>query len=237
MVVRQTDPSHKQILLDAVSSYWQDRKTALPLAALGNILKSKGIDLAEFLQGDNLAQRLRRDFAAELVVNQSPTDAKTLGVIPRGQAGNVEEAFKALGPSETSGAPAGSAKWLPAAVRVAFGKPIPTGTRRIVTLMPRFTFVDRIRDHGPGGDELEIAEADLAQRIVGEVNATYNARVRAAAARWFEVHKIDFDQVASRNESRDPQASLLDRVIGALTEEQLKRCTLPLDVVAALRGA
>lgn len=238
MVVRQIDPGLRDIVLTAVNKHWVEHKTALPLAALGNILKQEGVNLEEFRLGDSLAQRLRKDFASDLVVSPSPKNAKILGVIPRNEEQHVQEAFQALGRSDTGGTTAPT-RWLRAAVRLAFGRPISAGSRRIATLTPRFAFVDRAAGYGPDTDvgELEITAADIVERLSDENTKAFNERVRAAAEKWFQTHSLDFDQVATRSEVRNMSGTLLDRLIDTLSEEQLKRCILPLDVVAALRGA
>jgi hypothetical protein len=223
-----------------VGEHWEKHHRALTLAALGNQMKSKGFDLKTFLKGQKLASFIHTELAAELYVAADPEDAGTLGVLPRSQQNN-KDAFR--GVIKTYGSP--PIPRYQQAIWQAFTRPIREGTTRIVTLSPTFNFFDANEESRKGltaADTYVIAVDDIAQRQPLEDNGHFARRVSEKIVSWHEKHALPTagphlqrNQELGKGGTAGLTATTLDRLLDALSKEQLARVSLPLDVIDSLR--
>ena len=117
----------------------------------------------------------------------------------------------------------------------AFTVPLADGESRFFGLQS-FTF-------GPDKEALKKLETEILE-IQKEYVAPHNgsrspAEIAGQIARWLNVHGLDPDQFLARHRhpSSDVDSSLLDQILNALDGEQLKRVSVPLDIIRTLGKA
>lgn len=230
----------KAAIVQCVNEYWGTHQRALTLASLGNRMRSKGFDLKSLLDGKKLASFIQANLSADLHVAPAPKDLGTLGVLPRSQKDN-KEAFHEVVKSN-------SGKSIPRyhkAVWQAFTKPIPNGYSRIVNLTPVFSFSDA-PELSPGEskafEEYVITVNDIVHRQLSDDNKVFASRVSEKIISWYENHGLPITssqfvrgQELGRIGTAGGGSTALDRMLDALSKEQLVRISLPLDVINSLR--
>jgi len=228
-------------LIQCVDEHWKKYHRALTLAALGNQMKSKGFDLKTFLNGKKLASFIHAELSSDLHVAADPDDAGTLAVMPKAQQSN-KEAFRGVVTKDTGAAPVPR---YPRSVWQAFTRPLAEGSTRIVTLRPSFHYFDAndetTRDAAITGT-YAVGPDDVALRQPGEDPGQFATRVNGKIIAWHEKQglsiagsHLQMTQDSSRGGAGGSHATALDRLLDALSREQLMRVSLPLDVVDALR--
>ena len=212
-----------------VRERWKENKTPLLLSELGNMEKgSIGRHAKEKAQ--NLGSYLRNYLAEFVRVVGHPDKASVIGVVPAEAEDFSIDAFDRLATSAGSLSSPGTPRYH-AAFWAAFRKPLDIPKRRYLSLEPPTHFRDMELEETPDGFiEIEpryIADADMETiEIVKHIEE------------WIELNKLDESQFLWAHKKKDstlPPNSLLDRFLFALDPEDLKRVSMPLDVIKKLR--
>lgn len=218
-----------------VASYVEKRRVAMPLALLGAMLKERGFDLRATLGGKTLSSFLKEKASDRLVVRPSLHDPKTFGVAPIDAAKPGFDPFRNLGErldkivSDDVKVPE-----ISNAARLAFTRVIPDGMARVITLQPKFKFKD-IKSSLIEG-ELVVDPKMVVGRLEGEGEAPYEARILSSISDWARQNKLSFEHIKKVKALKSSAKSLLESIIDNLSEDQMSRVLLPLDVVAILRS-
>ena len=230
----------KQHIIDQVVQHWQEKKQILLLAQLGARLNREGLNLGEALGGRKLASFIEDELASNLSIMRLQAAPLTVGVVPRAVAeGEGIPGYFASRRYEGS-QPVEIPRIQPA-FWAAFLKPLLPGMARKIELEPKIHWQDvpaDTPDLATGkviGEEFMVNDKSLSPHEV-------SVQVFKSIENWLNVNSLTLDAV---QEKRDNQGAidanikaggnnLMARIISALSQEQLQRTQLPLDVVSKL---
>lgn len=212
----------KRFLIEEVERCWSTRHEPLLLSKLGQLAAARGFVLHQELGGRKLSQFIQQELADELEV-QSPNDTGILlRAIPKNLLG--AEAAPTFDNKPDGSPPAG----LNRAFLSAFGRPIADGYERWVRIDPPIRYRDLPSDQRAADGYVQIERSFLISPA-GDVEAFAQA-TKWLSAKGFEIQKF---MLKAKTQARSDK-SLLSQLIEGLTESELKRVSLPLDIVEKL---
>lgn len=223
------EPRIDREIADLVQGHWETHGTPLLLSQLGSrILREDAAVIKN--KSENLAAYLRDRLADRVEVIQSGQNPTVIAAIPAnvGKDSNIDVDTMLLGTSRRLVFP----RFHPAFWAAFVKEPAPR-TRRYVSVGPPPRFQELSDDTTPSdADATEVAS----EYIVGDDDDV--AAVHSSIKRWLIANSLDESLFLADRESRRkqlPSDDLLGRLIVALTPEELKRMSIPLDIVSKLR--
>lgn len=220
MVASQELSDIDRQIVDRVSERWKENKTPLLLSELGS-MENGIIGRHAKEKAPNLKGYLENYLAEFIQVVSHPDKAGVVGVIPAEMKDFSIDAF----------AKGVNRKIFHSPFWAAFRRPLDTPKRRYLSLEPPNYFQDTELEEAPDGFiEIEpryIADAD-----------TETIEITKHIEGWIKLNNLDESQFLSAHKKKDsslPQDSLLDRFLLALDVEDLKRVSMPLDIIRKLR--
>ena len=220
-----------QLIQDTVScveEYWNENKQPLLLSALGS-LKDGRISQDARLHAGGLRPFLENFIGNRLQLVQHSTNRTIVGVVPINENTQMVENWDTLleRPSSKS-----SRVRLNPTFWAAFRNPIDNTLERYFQISDSIDFVDVKSGEAPeGGIHVE--------REYIACLGTHPEEIYENAMRWIKKNDLnvsDFIRKASSTSgNRLPSNDLLGKLILALDAQELKRTSIPMDVVAKLR--
>ena len=216
-------------IVHRVRERWEKNKTPLLLSELGNMEKgSFGRHAKE--KTKKLKNYLTNYLAEDIRIVSHPDKATVIGVVPAEAEDFSIDAFDRLATSAGSLSSPGTPRYH-AAFWAAFRIPLDTPKRRYLSLKSPTHFRDTELEEAPDGFiEIEpryIADAD-----------TETIDIMKHIEEWIKLNDLDEAQFLWAHNKKDgslPPNSLLDRFLLALDAEDLKRVSMPLDIIKKLR--
>ena len=114
----------------------------------------------------------------------------------------------------------------------AFKKPLSSPHKRYLSIKKPYEYIDT---KNPPGDD----DHKLIQKKYIKSNANHTSQKREASLiEWAEENEIDYRQfqLSQSDSLKLKNNSVLEKILTALSEDQLKRVNLPLDVVKSLNA-
>lgn len=227
-------------VVELVTEHWQEHGKAYLLSRLGLTLVRRGFNLQATLAGRKLAAYISTELADVLRVVSPPSNSLKSGVVPvtADLSGGLEALFTAPTPLADGD---GQIPSLVPAFWAAFTRPIPPDRVRTLSLAPRVQFQDvSVAAATQSGKKVVGPEFIVSPGAHG--NGTYKAAVYSSIQRWLSSNDVELAAVLASSpssagvtvQSRGESGSLLERLTSALTHEELRRISLPLDIVARL---
>ncbi len=222
-------PSIGDRVIELVQQHWSEHRTPMLLSTLGNL--DGGVISAQVKREyDGLRSFLEQILGERLLVVEHSQQQTIVGVVPRTEDTDKVKDWDPLlekTRSEHVRPRLNPVLW------AAFRKPLAQGKERFVLLDDRgIRFADVASAHPPANG-LGVPS----ERIVG-----YDATVEKTyehVREWIESNHLDIDQFRHSASARDsqnlPSNDLLGRLINALDAEDLRKVSIPMDVVAKLR--
>lgn len=216
----------KTFVVEEINRHWAMKGEPMLLAKLGQAAASRGFVLQKELQGLKLSQFIQLHLADELDV-LSPDDSGTvLRVRPKNPA-PVE-------PTASSDTLIISQGALNRALVSAFSQSLPNGCERWIRIEAPIHYTDaHAGDGGPAG----YVRIDRAYLIAPEspADAYQPASVLARIADWTTQAEIELQRFVHKSPRQERgEKTLLALLMESLTESELKRVSLPLDIVGKL---
>lgn len=217
-----------QRIVDLVQQAWDEHRTPLLLSRLG---AQDGGEIARMAKQESmsLAGYLRDRLADDVRVIQHSTKPVVVGAIPvdvESQPGDFDQWLE-----RTHGQTVGPPPRFHPAFWAAFRVPLDEEKRRYMATRPPLRFVDAYPEDRPEGDShLEIEW----QYIDSHVEPS---EVQQNVEEWLEANGLEAEPFLSTrpNPRSGPSDDLLGRLIGSLEPDDLRRVSMPLDVIAKLR--
>lgn len=221
-------------IVELVEQHWDDQQMPLLLSRLGGRDRGEIARLAR-QQSNSLGAYLRQELADRLQVIQHSERPVLIGVLPLDAEAesDVDGWLENAQGKSGSGAP----RYHPA-FWAAFRKPLDEMKSRFISIAPPIRFQDTFPEDGPEGF-VEVGREYIAD---SEMDA---AEVLENAQDWLEENNLQpaaFLAASSGDDRRERRGAaahsgdnLLDRLIDALDQNELKRVSMPLDVVVKLR--
>lgn len=236
-------PLQKDIV-EAVVETWNSGKTVLPLARLGQILIGRGYDLRLQLGGKKLAEMVRTDLAAYVQVLRHPTNTMLTAAAPADAQleGDIEKYFVA----PPAAAPVDQPK-VPRFNKVvwaAFVRALPDGFVRTLALEPRPQFQDVSAEAASASGKYRIEQTDTVPYGSASPSSEVVQKVNVSITNWAAKNGVSIQSLheEQRSDSSIPTSgrvhgSLLDRLVSALSDDELKSVKLSLNVVRKLMNS
>jgi len=224
------EPHEAEAISNIIDSHWATFKKPIALANVGHQLSARGEDVKAILKGRKMGELIKQAFDDKYAIRERPGVLLTWEVYPKGK----EEDPAKNKATDADTKPKTIIPRMPSPVWHAFTKEISSNRRREVTLSP-FRFMDR-------KEQDSIDEANLlieGQYVIprGSLTAGQHAsEVWASIQRWSESQGLEIMRILER-QNHSKAESVLNLMIKSLSQDQLSRVQLPLDVVAALRDS
>ena len=218
-------------IVELVQQCWQEHQMPLLLSRLGTQEGGRIAERAKH-QAGGLADYLHKKLSDRVRVIRHSMKPMIVGAVPThvdiDTTGDIDALLeKTYGRIATLPSPP---RFHPA-IWAAFRKLLAEENRRYISLQPPFRFVDT-----PQMDELA-GLAEVERRYVAGPDAE-KATVLQNLQRWLTANELDaslFVPPAKTASTHLPSDDLLGRLLRALDPDDLKRITMPLDVIAKLR--
>lgn len=222
-------PSIDDRVEELVRQHWNEQHIPMLLSALGS-LDGGHISRWAKLEHGGLRSFVEQSMPGKLRVVEHSYKQAVVGVVPRtAETEEIEDWDPLLENTRTSLA----RPRLQPAFWAAFRKPLEEGAERYVVLGDRGArFVDVSVEHRPAGGVRVPRES-----IVGLDASAEETHERVEG--WIKENDLDIelfrDSVRIRDSQELPAQDLLGKLIGALDAEDLRKISMPMEVVAKLR--
>jgi len=216
----------KKFVVQEVSRHWLLKGEPILLAKLGQAAASRGFILQTELQGLKLSQFIQQELSEELEV-LSPDDSGTVLRIKPKNPPAVEITATPDPDVLSLGA-------LNRALVAAFSHAVPDGVERWIKVQSPVHYTDiATTDDKPKG-YVQIDRAHLVTPDRG-IDAFQEAHVLRRISDWTRELGMDLQMFVHKapNQERG-EKTLLSLLMESLTESELKRISLPLDIVGKL---
>ena len=216
-------------IVSLVREWWDEHQMPLLLSRLGNQYEGE-IARQTKEQAGGLGAYLHRRLSNRVRVIQHGTKPPLIGVIPADVDTDAIGDFDALLDRTRSQAPQTLPRFHPA-FWAAFRKPLHESKRRYMSVQAPLHFQDELPDHRPAGF-VEVAR----EYVVGPDAETTDVQQKIQA--WLADNGFEptsFLMAGKAGTAHLPSDDLLGRLLLALDQDDLKRLSMPLDIVSKLR--
>ena len=219
-------------IVERTQQRWDDRKVPVLLSELG-IMEGGEFGAHAKRECGSLQEYLVERLADHIRVVRHSSIPTMIGVVPATEEGNMDHAFDRLSKESRDRLSPSSPFYYPA-FWFAFVKPLDTSNRRYLSLDDSPWFQDITSEETPDGC-VEIERKYIANSGI-ETSEIHNNILD-----WCKANELAPERFRSTRESsktrkiRLPSEDLLGRVLVLLDTEDLKRISMPLDIVKKLR--
>ena len=217
-------------IVDIVQEHWGKCSTPLLLSQLGSRISREDMEGIKH-EHRNLVTYLRSRLADRLYVLQSRKNPAITAAMPADAKDDTIDDDTML--SGTLRRPETAFPRFHPAFWAAFVKELGPQTRRYVNIGPPPRFQELSGDTMPSdADATEVAN----EYVVGTDEDV--AAVHSSIRRWLSDNHLDESHFLAETESQHkqlPSDDLLGKLILALTSDDLKRMSIPMDIVSKLR--
>lgn len=235
-----SETSLPKVIAYYVREHFKTEGTGLLLSQLGQTLTLQHAELKVQLGNKKLAEFLQKKMAGIVKVEVAPHDSKISIVLPAeiDLSGDLNRYFPKKRAAEPTIAPV-----IPRynrAVWAAFSQPATPHAKRYLTFEPVTNFIDS--EDMPSVSDAKLVEDEFLVSAVLAVDPAQRARkIAENIDAWSKRHGIPQNLLLAssknlQNQAIDEKQSLLDLLLSALSENELKRITLPLDIVTKLKN-
>lgn len=229
----------KEVAISMTKDSWQSYGRALLLARLGQALTRMGFDLKSELKGEKLAAFIDRELNKKHVTLLSlPSDPLVMGIVPFDAILQEDKSVYFSRPDSTSPQRTSERVNFDRNIWLAFSRAIPPGCVRAISLKPIVQVLDI-----PGGTDVTDQYLVPAELVVSNVSLPKYERAENISKnilQWATSNKIGLDQIKAS--FRDVEfgernnGSVLSMLLRSLDESDLRRISLPLDIVEKLQN-
>ena len=213
-------------IVGLIRQHWEEEKKPLLLSQLGSLDSGRVAKGAKSLMG-SLGVYLRVRLAGKVRVLQHSTKPVVVGAIPSDVDVPASDVDRLLGQGSEGGKGVGRYK---AAFWAAFRKPLDPSERRYLHVDQPCHFRDSGDEAVAGHGYTEIERSFIADQGADDTKTEESIRA------WLESKGMEAQEFyQSRDGTSLPHDDLLGRLVSALDAEDLKRMTVPLDIVQKLR--
>jgi hypothetical protein len=222
----------KSEILQHVDNNWKQAGRPLLLSKLGSLLGSKRLEI-EATTGLKLQPFVIFNLGSDCQIIENPNDSNVVGLVPKGVELTDDISFYF---SRQSPAPGALSRYRPS-FWAAFAKPIQPGTNRYLR-MSDLRFFDQ-PESAPAPEGMLQIEGE---RVPPENTLRRDAAVQLSIEQWLQEQSIDPASVLVPRSAHSlspvvlgaDHRNLLEILVGALNDADLKRFDLPMDVIAKL---
>ena len=217
-------------IVELVREFWEEHRIPLLLSRLGNQENGRIAEMAKKKAG-NLRTYLRRELAGKVQVIQHSAKFPVIGAIPAGAEIPENTDFDTLLEKTHRRLEAEATPRYHPAFWAAFRKPLDETSRRYMSVQSPPRFQDASPEDRPDGF-VEITREYIVGLDVEE------REVHQKIQNWLAANGLDPKSFLSKSKAiatHLPSDDLLGRLLLALEPDELKRISMPLDVILKLR--
>ena len=229
--------SLRQLVSNVVAQHWDTNRSGILLSKLGQVVNFKhheevrGVKLAHFVDHELVGLVQRITLPENPIVQVAlPSSVATDGDVRRFFPTALNKAAKEEIPRYAH------AFW------AAFYKPLPPDHRRWLSISPTVAFRDANATEAPTGFPFEVPRQIIVDEATHPDPTTRSKVIVANIKPWLNSHGISIQEVLETHAYRssglhDTNArgsSLLDDILAALSDADLKRVAMSLDIIAKL---
>lgn len=229
-----SETSIRTMIVNLVRTTWYEKNVGALLSQIGSLV-SEHHELARVeLGGRKLSSYLEEVLHDELRVIVSPQNPIVRVAIPSEVTipDNVIELFPRADPIKKAATQSGLSK----AILTAFSRPVAADKKRVIYLTPKIRFEDIASDAEVPASAKVIERELIAVPSGGAEFAPSMEQLVANITKWRTESELRPETISQKanTSGRSDRMSLLERIIEALSEQDLKHIQLPLDVVKKL---
>ena len=216
-------------IMSLVREWWDEHRTPLLLSRLGNQYNGEIARKAKEQEG-GLGAYLHRRLSNRVQVIQHSTKSPLIGAVPADVDADAIRDIDVLLDQTRSQVPRTDQRFHPA-FWAAFRKPLLESKRRYMSVHTPLQFQDVLSDDRPDG----FIEVDRKYVVGTEAEVT---EVQQAIQHWLADNGFEstaFLTTRTTATAQLPSDDLLGRLLLALESDDLKRLSMPLDIVDKLR--
>lgn len=224
------EPGIDRQIVEIVRVHWKEFGTPLLLSQIGSRISRED---AANIKGkyQNLAAYLRDALAADVQILQSDKNPSIIAAVPAEAKEEFSGDVDAMLSLTQRRQPETSSPRFHPAFWAAFIKELDPQARRYVNTGPPPRFQDLPAEAKPSG-AIEVAR----EYIVGTDDDVDT--LHGSIGKWLDENDLDESRFLAKvtpQHKELPSDDLLGRLVTALTPEELKRLSMPLDIVSKLR--
>lgn len=227
--------SINDLILRMTDEAWSRHEGVL-LARIGDEIRRLPPELTRAeLRGRKLAQFIREELGHKISLHTFGEGEVVRLALPMKVGADIH-AGREYVPKSAPNRKAAAASGVTGAVRLAFSRELEPGKQRVMHLSPKPRFED-IEDGAPVPPGAALIDRSLVV-AEGAADEEHLRKILTNISAWREQLGVGVE-VISTSTKTDEQVSrsLLDLMLGQLTDVERKRVQLPLDIVAKLRNA
>ena len=216
-------------IVELVQECWREHQMPLLLSRLGTQEDGRIAEIAR-QQAGGLADYIRFRLSDRIRVVQHSAKPMVIAAIPSAVAADMDGTYDPILEKTFSRTESSILRFHPA-IWAAFRKPLVEGNKRYIKIHPPFHFVDTSSTVQPKG------HAELEPRHILSP-AAESAEIVQSLQAWLEENGLEassFVSTVKPQSARLPSDDLLGRLLHALDPDDLRRVSMPLDVVEKLR--
>jgi hypothetical protein len=218
----------KRFIVEETNRQWVTRGEPVLLAKLGQIAASRGFILHNELNGLKLSQFIQQELSDELEVMSPNASGTVLGVGPKNPP------IPQLSP--TAPITASPLDGLTRAVVAAFTNILRDGYERYLRTEPPLRYQDVVQGEAAPEGYVHIQRVHL-PTDGSPPDAYLPDCIHAQITAWIEQQSLDLQSFMHKGAAQPrSEKSVLTLLIESLTESELKRVSLPLDIIGKLMG-
>jgi hypothetical protein len=215
--------SFQQFIVDEVNRHWQAKSEPLLLSKLGQAATSRGFVLHQELDGLKLSQFIHQNLGDEIEVFSPNSSGILLEARPKQPVAVDIPAIV----DRTSLPPATFNR----AIQAAFERPLADQVERWIRTAPTVHYLDLPTSENAPAAYKKLERQYLSSAQDGGPSTDFYERIKL----WIHDQGLDINDFTHKPSSNTEGApSLLAQLMESLTESELKRISLPLDIVAKL---
>jgi hypothetical protein len=221
-----------------VGSTFAQRRQVVLLSYLGQALRKRGFDFREILGEQKLADFMKNELADKIRVVATPAGPLILAAVPADvDLGAEIDPYGASGRISTTGSQASAnhekRELLSRGVWFAFSHALESGKARVLRLEPDFEYEDYdVSGEKPDGYDVP---TELIVPVGSVPRHQRNELIYDNIRAWAAQNGVLFRALLEAQTERPTKRSALDLLLSTLSDSDLSRISMPLDVVAKLR--
>ncbi len=230
----------KAFITELANTTYSGTQKGLLLSRVGDIIAKQRPELRNVLGGRQLVGFIEAELADSVKILTSPENPIVKVILPANVVvnGDVFQFF----PKRDAVSSSVKKPRYNRAFWAAFSHPLANGNTRLVGFEPQINYEDIVGEVPPATSKKIITQDSIIDEIKEPDPAKRVQRINEIISHWLQANAVSVDIVEAKTErghvSTDEtglqKGSLLEIMIAALDDADLKRIQMPLDVVAKL---
>ncbi|ETV37711.1 hypothetical protein SOJ65_18450 [Pseudomonas aeruginosa] len=221
----------KKKILELVNEGHTQKNQGTLLSTLGILITKTGIQLKEVLENQKLGDFIARELSEEIEIIGAPQNPAIKIALLRSLSPQSEDLIPEIKKSE----PSEKNRYI-RAIWSALSNEIDPGFKRVIKLGDHPQYKDIPESTNTPENHIELPSKFITTESKFPEEKLRIAELDTNIKRWAEESGISIESLVYKKQQREekPQKSRLEKILSLFTQDELKRVTLPLDIVEKL---